>query len=206
MWAAAIESPFSYGTQKGAMNNKNVILIGMPGVGKTTIGKRLATMSGLGFIDTDRIIEKEAGARIATLLSTHGSSGFMQIEERICVSLDAEYSVIATGGSVVYGEAAMEHLHSLGTIVYLQLGLGALSSRLGDLSARGVVLPEGKTLEALYAERVPLYQKWADIVIDESSSFPAQTTRRLYHELRSRGFFRGMGHLDPKKKTTTENK
>ncbi len=183
------------------MNHKNIILIGMPGVGKTTIGKRLAVMSGLGFLDTDRIIEAKTGHKIAQLLSEHGVGGFIEIENRICAALHAEYSVIATGGSVVYGEEAMAHLHDLGTIVYLQLDLIALSSRLGDLRTRGVVLPHGMSLEALYAERVPLYRKWADIVIDENLSYPAQTTRRLHHELRNRGFFRGMGHLDPKKKT-----
>ena len=144
----------------------NIILIGMPGCGKSTVGVVLAKALGMDFIDSDLVIQKETGAKLATLIDQHGDAGFRDIENRINAALDAENSVIATGGSVVYGEDAMRHLKAIGTVVYLKLSYEAIEDRLGDLHARGVTIQPGWTLRDLYNERVPLYKKWADVTVD----------------------------------------
>ena len=124
----------------------NITLIGMPGAGKSTIGVVLAKVLGYQFLDSDLLIQKQEKRRLSEII---------------------EDTVIATGGSVVYCEEAMEHLKSIGTVVYLKLSLNALSKRLGNLKGRGVLLREGQNLTDLYEERTPLYEKYADIVIDE---------------------------------------
>ena len=144
----------------------NIILIGMPGCGKSTVGVVLAKALGMDFIDSDLVIQKETGAKLATLIEQHGDAGFRDIENRINAALDAENSIIATGGSVVYGEDAMRHLKEIGTIIYLKLSCEAIEERLGDLHARGVTIKPGWTLRDLYNERVPLYEKWADVTVD----------------------------------------
>ena len=144
----------------------NIILIGMPGCGKSTVGVVLAKAANLDFIDSDLVIQKQMGAKLSQLLDEHGDEGFRAIENRINAELIAEDSVIATGGSVVYGEEAMRHLKDIGTVVYLKLSYEAIEDRLGDLHARGVTIQPGWTLRDLYNERVPLYEKWADIVVD----------------------------------------
>ena len=144
----------------------NLILIGMPGCGKSTVGVVLAKALAMDFIDSDLVIQKQMGAKLSQLLDEHGDEGFRAIENRINAELIAEDSVIATGGSVVYGEEAMRHLKDIGTVVYLKLSYEAIEDRLGDLHARGVTIQPGWTLRDLYNERVPLYEKWADIVVD----------------------------------------
>jgi len=144
----------------------NIILIGMPGCGKSTVGVVLAKAANLDFIDSDLVIQKQMGVKLSQLLDEHGDEGFRAIENRINAELIAEDSVIATGGSVVYGEEAMRHLKDIGTVVYLKLSYEAIEDRLGDLHARGVTIQPGWTLRDLYNERVPLYEKWADIVVD----------------------------------------
>lgn len=144
----------------------NIILIGMPGCGKSTVGVVLAKALGMDFIDSDLVIQKEMGAKLSQLIDQHGDAGFREIENRINAALDAENSIIATGGSVVYGEDAMRHLKDIGTIVYLKLSYEAIEDRLGDLHARGVTIQPGWTLRDLYNERVPLYEKWADVTVD----------------------------------------
>ena len=144
----------------------NLILIGMPGCGKSTVGVVLAKAANLDFIDSDLVIQKQMGAKLSQLLDEHGDEGFRAIENRINAELIAEDSVIATGGSVVYGEEAMRHLKDIGTVVYLKLSYEAIEDRLGDLHARGVTIQPGWTLRDLYNERAPLYEKWADITVD----------------------------------------
>ena len=170
--------------------HRNIILIGMPAVGKTTIGKRIAAAADLTFLDTDRIIEAETGKKIPELIREHGTDGFLAIENRICAALEAENCIIATGGSVVYGEDAMRHLSENGTVVYLKLAFPLLQKRLRTPRERGVVLRRGQSLYDLYRERVPLYEKYADIVIDEHNCYPTQTAERVYRALRRFGFFR----------------
>ena len=145
---------------------QNLILIGMPGCGKSTVGVVLAKALGLDFIDSDLVIQREMGAKLSQLIDRHGDEGFRAIENRINASLTVTDSIIATGGSVVYGEDAMRHLKEIGTIIYLKLSCEAIEDRLGDLHARGVTIKPGWTLRDLYNERVPLYEKWADITVD----------------------------------------
>ena len=145
---------------------QNLILIGMPGCGKSTVGVVLAKALGLDFIDSDLVIQREMGAKLSQLIDQHGDEGFRAIENRINANLTATDSVIATGGSVVYGEEAMRHLKEIGTVIYLKLSCEAIEDRLGDLHARGVTIRPGWTLRDLYNERVPLYEKWADITVD----------------------------------------
>lgn len=145
----------------------NITLIGMPGAGKSTIGVVLAKVLGYQFLDSDLLIQKQEKRRLSEIIEEEGYKGFKDVENRVNTSIEAENTVIATGGSVVYCEEAMEHLKSIGTVVYLKLSLNALSKRLGNLKGRGVLLREGQTLTNLYEERTPLYEKYADIVIDE---------------------------------------
>ena len=145
----------------------NITLIGMPGAGKSTIGVVLAKVLGYQFLDSDLLIQKQEKRRLSEIIEEEGYKGFKDVENRVNASIEAENTVIATGGSVVYCEEAMEHLKSIGTVVYLKLSLNALSKRLGNLKGRGVLLREGQNLPDLYEERTPLYEKYADIVIDE---------------------------------------
>lgn len=145
----------------------NVTLIGMPGVGKSTLGVVLAKVLGYQFLDADLLIQKQEKRKLFEIIDEEGSDGFMAIENRVNASIEADSTVIATGGSVVYCDQAMQHLKSIGKVVYLKLSLEELSKRLGNLKGRGVLLKEGQTLKDLYEERVPLYEKYADLVVDE---------------------------------------
>lgn len=148
---------------------ENVVLIGMPGVGKSTVGVVLAKVLGYQFIDADLLIQKKMNMVLSEIIKKEGTDGFMKIENDVNASIEADRTVIATGGSVVYCEEAMEHLKSIGTVIYLKLSLESLSKRLGNLVGRGVVLKKGQTLEHLYDERTPLYEKYADLTIDEEN-------------------------------------
>lgn len=146
--------------------SKNIILIGMPGAGKSTVGVVLAKNLGMSFMDSDLVIQENTGKKLHQLIEEHGIDGFIRIEEQVNASLNPSNTVIATGGSVIYGPAAMEHLGNIGTICYLKLSYAAISDRLGDLAQRGVVLREGQSLQDLYQERTPLYEKYASLTID----------------------------------------
>ncbi|MBD5455614.1 MAG: shikimate kinase [Lachnospiraceae bacterium] len=144
----------------------NVILIGMPGAGKSTVGVVLAKKLGYSFMDSDLIIQKQTGKLLHQLIEEKGEAGFLMLENEINAALDLDHHVIATGGSAIYGQEAMEHFKRIGCVVYLSLPFEELKERLGDLHQRGVVLKEGFTLLDLYKERIPLYEKYADITID----------------------------------------
>ena len=146
---------------------KNIILIGMPGVGKSTIGVILAKELGYRFIDSDLVIQEQEKRLLREIIEDEGVDGFLEIENRVNAGLKAERSVIATGGSAVYGREAMEHFKQIGTVIYLHLPFEQLQKRLGNLKGRGVVLRAGQTLKDLFEERSPLYQRYADQVIDE---------------------------------------
>ena len=148
------------------MSKSNIILIGMPGCGKSTVGVVLAKNLGYRFLDSDICIQEKEERLLHEIIAEEGLEGFLAIESRINASLDVQKHVIATGGSAVYGEEAMAHLGKNGTIVYLELPYDDIKERLGDLVKRGVALKNGQTLHELYEERVPLYEKYADIVID----------------------------------------
>ena len=146
--------------------NSNVVLIGMPGVGKSTVGIVLAKHLGYDFVDSDLVIQQEEGGLLHQLIAKQGLEGFLETENRINAALSPKNSVIATGGSAVYGKEAMEHFAAIGQIIYLRLDLDTLIKRLGDLTRRGVAMKKGQSLEDLYKERVPLYEKYANLVID----------------------------------------
>lgn len=148
---------------------ENIVLIGMPASGKSTAGVLVAKKMGYGFIDTDLLIQKREGALLCDILAKHGAEGFISIEDDVNASVAADRCVIATGGSVIYGRRAMANLKAIGTIVYLKVGLKELEKRLGgeDIFSRGVVMKKrGETLGELFDERIPLYERYADIVID----------------------------------------
>ena len=147
-------------------NKKNVILIGMPGCGKSTIGVVLAKVLGYEFTDSDLLIQRREGKLLREIIAEQGEDGFLQEEDAVNASLTTEHHVIATGGSVVYCENAMKHLQEIGTIVYLKLSYATICHRLGNIRRRGVVLKDGQTLKDLYDERIPLYEQYADLIID----------------------------------------
>lgn len=165
--------------------DKNITLIGMPGAGKSTVGIVLAKVLGYDFIDSDLLIQKSEGMLLWQIMEAVGADGFRAVEDRVNSSIDTTRSVIATGGSVVYCENAMEHLRSISTVVYLKAGCPALKRRLGNLTKRGVVFRPGQTLEDLYAERAPLYEKYADITINVGSKTVRQSVTLIANAVQS---------------------
>ena len=161
------------------MKKENIVLIGMPGVGKSTIGVVLAKVLGYEFIDADLLIQKAEGKLLREIIEEKGTDGFIEVENRVNSQIRTTHSVIATGGSVVYGKEAMEHLGSIGTIVYLKQNLRVLQRRLRNLKGRGVVLKEGQTLVDLYKERTVLYEKYADITVDQYKQSIEQTLKAV---------------------------
>lgn len=164
---------------------KNVILIGMPGSGKSTVGVVLAKVLGYRFVDSDLVIQEEEGKLLHEIISEKGIEGFIEVENRINSRLNLERSVIATGGSVVYGTEAMEHLREIGTVIYLRLPYQNLRRRLGNLKERGVVLKKGQTLKALYEERTPLYEKYAHLAVDEGALGIRDTVEQIVKTLKA---------------------
>lgn len=144
----------------------NIVLIGMPGAGKSTIGVVLAKRMGYRFVDSDLVIQEKYGKLLHDLITENGVEGFWQIENDVNVEIDTDSSVIATGGSAVYGKTAMEHFRAIGTVVYLKLPFEEVAERLGDLKERGVTLKPGQDLADLYRERIPLYEKYAHLTVD----------------------------------------
>ena len=136
---------------------KNIVLIGMPGVGKSTVGVILAKMIGYHFVDTDILIQEQENRLLCDIIESDGVEGFLKIENKINSNINITDSVIATGGSVIYGKEAMEHLGEIGTIIYLKLPYNILDERLENIKGRGVVLKDGQGLHDLYEERIPLY-------------------------------------------------
>lgn len=162
------------------MSTKNIILIGMPASGKSTAGVLLAKTVGYGFIDTDLLIQNEQKSLLCDIIAAKGAEEFIKIEESVLAGLWAERCVVATGGSAVYGERAMRHLQEIGTVVYLKLGEKTIEKRLKNIVLRGVVMRRsGETVADLYAERVPLYEKYADITVDCEGKDAEQTVRAI---------------------------
>ena len=167
------------------MKKKNIIFIGMPAVGKSTVGVVVAKRLGKQFIDTDLLIQEQEKKLLREIIAEVGPEGFLKVENRINSGIEAEHAIIATGGSVVYGAEAMEHLGRIGTVVYLKLPYRELERRLSDIKGRGVVLRDGQTLHDLYEERVPLYEKYADVIVDEHHLNVEQTIEKIM-ELKER--------------------
>lgn len=161
------------------MMKNNVVLIGMPGCGKSTVGVVLAKIMGYKFIDSDLLIQESEGRLLSEIISEQGLDAFNRVENRVNASIDVHKCVIATGGSVVYGVEAMKHLSEIGTIVYIQLPYEEIERRLGDLTKRGVSIKQGQTLKDLYDERVPLYEKYAHIIVTEENVEIAVTADKI---------------------------
>lgn len=152
----------------------------MPGAGKSTVGVVLAKSRGCRFLDSDLLIQEKYDALLHELITEYGLEGFLKIEEEVNASIETKRTVVATGGSVVYGAAAMQHLKRIGKVVYLKLSCETIRERLGDLNERGVALQKGQTLEDLYAERIPLYEKYADVTVDCEKKSIREIVSELY--------------------------
>ncbi len=150
-------------------NKNNIILIGMPTSGKSTVGVILAKILGYRFIDADIVIQEKEGRKLSRIIAEDGVDGFIDIENKINSEINADKTVIATGGSVVYGKEAMEHYKEIGKVVYLKVSFETLKKRLHHAKQRGVVMKDRQTLESLYKERVALYEQYADITVDEGN-------------------------------------
>ena len=144
----------------------NIILIGMPGAGKSTVGVLLAKRLGYNFVDTDLLLQAQQHARLQEIIAKVGLEEFKRIEEDVCCELSTTRSVIATGGSVIYSECAMNHLRNLGQLVFIDIPLEVLKQRVNDMDSRGLVIGPGESYENLYNERQPLYKRYAEIIID----------------------------------------
>ncbi len=162
---------------------KNIILIGMPGVGKSTIGVLLAKETSRSFLDTDVYIQTREGRKLQEIIDAEGLEFFCKKEQLHILGIDRRSSVIATGGSVVYSEPAMEHLKTNGIIVLMDIDLDSLKNRLTDISYRGVVIEPGETFEALYSKRMPLYHRYADITIKCKSLNHEQVVKLILNKL-----------------------
>ena len=149
------------------MKKDNVVLIGMPTSGKSTMGVILAKILGYRFLDADIVIQEKEGKKLSKIIEEEGVDGFIEIENRINAGIETEKTVIATGGSVVYGKEAMDHYKNIGKVVYLKVDMDTLTKRLHNAKQRGVVMREGQSLVSLYNERSALYEKYADITIEE---------------------------------------
>ncbi len=145
---------------------KNIVLIGMPGCGKSTCGVLAAKLCCKKFIDTDLVIQQGEEMRLQEIIDKKGTDYFAECEEKWVCSVDEQNCVIATGGSVVYSERSMKHLKNIGSVVYLKISLDCMKNRIRNLETRGILLKDGYTLEDMYNERCALYEKYADIVID----------------------------------------
>jgi shikimate kinase len=162
----------------------NIVLIGMPGVGKSTIGVLLAKALGYHFLDTDVFMQAMQGHSLQEMIDRDGLAAFCEAEEDYILYLDATNTVIATGGSVVYSEHAMQHLAEHGVVIHLDLPVERIEQRLCNLLTRGVVMEQGQTIRSLYAEREPLYRKHAQITIDCTDKNHDQIVTEILETLR----------------------
>lgn len=161
------------------MMRKNIVLIGMPGAGKSTLGVLLAKALGMFFVDSDIIIQQKTKRLLQDIIDKDGIEEFVQIEQEILLSLELENTVLATGGSAVYSEKAMEYLKENGTVVYLHVDFAEIEKRVTNITTRGIVLKHGKGLSDAFSERKPLYDKYADIVIDCTGNSVEESVTRL---------------------------
>lgn len=158
---------------------KNIILIGMPAVGKSTVGVVVAKRIGYEFIDTDLLIQNQEKRLLKEIIAEEGNEGFLAIENQVNRDLEAEHAVISPGGSVVYCTEAMEHYKKIGTVIYLHASYETISRRIKNAKNRGVVLKEGQTLRDLYEERTKLFEKYADYTISEEGIDIGETIERV---------------------------
>ncbi len=168
-------------------NAQNVVLIGMPGAGKSTVGVLLAKSLGMAFEDTDLLIQQRDGRLLQTIIAEDGVQQFLEIEADVVSSLLARDTVIATGGSVIYSERAMRHLKENGLVIYIRIEFEELEKRITNMATRGIAIGSHQSLYSLYCERIPLYEKYADIIIDSSNLSVEETLKRILEALDKRG-------------------
>lgn len=166
------------------MNKSNIILIGMPGAGKSTVGSLLAEKLSKGFLDTDALIEISEGRSLQSIVDSDGYLALRQIEEDILSNIDHTDHVIATGGSAVYSHIAMNHLKNAGTVIFLNVNLSILRKRIGNYDSRGLAIKPDQSFEDLYEERLTLYFKYADIIIDNSHLNLSETCKMIIENTR----------------------
>lgn len=162
----------------------NIVLIGMPGAGKSTVGVILAKVLGYHFIDSDLLIQEKENCLLKDIIERDGLDGLIAVEQQVNSEIQTENSVIATGGSVIYGVKAMEHLGDIGVVVYIKLSFRTINKRLGDIKQRGVVFREGQTLASLYEERCPLYEKYANVIIDAENLNTEEVMEKIAAEVK----------------------
>ncbi len=162
----------------------NVILIGMPGSGKSTVGVLLAKAELMNFVDTDLIIQIKYGKTLCEIIDEKGTDGFVQLENAVLSSQMFDNTVVATGGSAVYGREAMENLKASGIVVYLKVMPEALIRRINNIKTRGIVMPEGYTLNDLYNERAQLYENYADITVDCTDLSVEETVKAVSEKVK----------------------
>lgn len=168
---------------------RNVVLIGMPGAGKSTLGVVLAKIIGYDFIDADLVIQNQCDKTLQMIIDACGPEGFIEVENNILSDIDADRSIISTGGSAVYSDAAMKHLTEIGTVVYLKISYSQLVHRLSDLRERGVVMKNGigMSLRELFNERLPLYERYAEITVDVDDLTITAAARKVADALKAQG-------------------
>lgn len=170
-----------------SIHMKNIILIGMPAVGKSTVGVVIAKRLGYDFIDTDLLIQKQEKRLLKDIIAQEGNERFLEIENQVNRDLVAERAVISPGGSVVYCEEAMNHYKEIGTVIYLHAPYAEIQKRIRDTESRGVVLPDGKTLQDVYEERRILFETYADYTISEEGIGLDETIEKVLELIRKIG-------------------
>lgn len=161
----------------------NIILIGMPGSGKSTLGVLLAKSIGYSFIDSDLIIQKREGKKLFEIIDEIGLDGFIGCEERAICSIKTDETVIATGGSVVLSDKAMEHLSEMGSVIYLKVSPSDLEKRINNIKTRGIVMEKNETIYDVYKARAPLYERYADITVELCNSHIEDSVEKILNLL-----------------------
>ena len=165
---------------------KNLIFIGMPAVGKSTVGIVVAKRLGMRFIDTDLLIQEQEGKLLREIIAEEGEEGFLKIENQVNASVKAKNAVISPGGSVIYCREAMKHYKKIGTVVYLKASYQTIKNRIRNPKKRGVVLRDGQSFRDLYNERVPYFEKYADITVCEDGCRIEETIENVLNAVKKR--------------------
>jgi shikimate kinase len=167
------------------MQDRNIVLIGMPGAGKSTIGVLLAKTLGMSFIDSDLLIQREDGRLLQEIIDNDGIGKFLKIEEDVILKLKVDNCVIATGGSVIYSDISVNHLKNNGRLIYLKLKYSDIEQRINNMSGRGIVIRQGQRLNDLFNERIILYEKYADVIVDCSNTTIEDVVRMIANIIKS---------------------